>query len=192
MEYFQIEMSKKQSKWWLKVLGPCVLNCTKVMSFKDSPFPSLLISVISKSPSSSPKFQHDLRLETSLVCLLVFSSRRKGRLGDLQELFGFKPSSETLHKLTAFAYKDYLSFGYVYVGLRGAEEMTRQYNVNVYTPTILIFKENIHRPADVIQVRGCRLVSTWPSRFLSRCHTQINSKVEQSRGGEETSFNLSL
>ena len=40
-----------------------------------------------------------------------------------------------------------------------------------FCPTILIFKENIHRPADVIQVRGCRLVSTWPSRFLSRQDT---------------------
>jgi DnaJ family protein C protein 16 len=55
-------------------------------------------------------------------------------------------------QLTAFAYKDYLSFGYVYVGLRGAEEMTRQYNINVYAPTILIFKEHINKPADMIQV----------------------------------------
>ncbi|XP_061040893.1 dnaJ homolog subfamily C member 16 isoform X2 [Eubalaena glacialis] len=61
-----------------------------------------------------------------------------------------------VEKLTAFAYKDYLSFGYVYVGLRGAEEMTRQYNVNVYAPTILIFKEHIHKPADVIQARGMK------------------------------------
>uniref|UniRef100_A0AC11DP19 DnaJ heat shock protein family (Hsp40) member C16 n=1 Tax=Ovis aries TaxID=9940 RepID=A0AC11DP19_SHEEP len=61
-----------------------------------------------------------------------------------------------VEKLTAFAHKDYLSFGYVYVGLRGAEEMTRQYSVNVYTPTILIFKEHIHKPADVIQARGMK------------------------------------
>ena len=54
--------------------------------------------------------------------------------------------------MTAFAYKDYVSFGYVYVGLRGVEEMTRQYNVNLYTPTMLIFKEHINKPADVIQV----------------------------------------
>ncbi|XP_020028826.1 dnaJ homolog subfamily C member 16 isoform X3 [Castor canadensis] len=61
-----------------------------------------------------------------------------------------------LYKLTAFAYKDYLSFGYVYVGLRGAEEMTRQYNINVYAPTILIFKEHINKPADMIQARGLK------------------------------------
>ncbi|XP_068395048.1 dnaJ homolog subfamily C member 16 isoform X2 [Eschrichtius robustus] len=66
------------------------------------------------------------------------------------------PVVPLLYKLTAFAYKDYLSFGYVYVGLRGAEEMTRQYNVNVYAPTILIFKEHIHKPADVIQARGMK------------------------------------
>lgn len=47
----------------------------------------------------------------------------------------------------------------MYVGLRGAEEMAQQYNVNVYTPTILIFKEHIHKPADVIQVCEYDLVS---------------------------------
>ncbi|XP_057553050.1 dnaJ homolog subfamily C member 16 isoform X3 [Hippopotamus amphibius kiboko] len=67
-------------------------------------------------------------------------------------LFDQMPVIPLLYKLAAFAYKDYLSFGYVYVGLRGAEEVTRQYNVNVYAPTILIFKEHIHKPADVIQV----------------------------------------
>jgi DnaJ family protein C protein 16 len=30
--------------------------------------------------------------------------------------------------------------------------MTRQYNINVYAPTILIFKEHINKPADMIQV----------------------------------------
>lgn len=55
-------------------------------------------------------------------------------------------------QLTAFAYKDYMTFGYVYMGLRGVEEMTRQYNVNVHAPTMLIFKEHINKPADVIQV----------------------------------------
>lgn len=67
-------------------------------------------------------------------------------------LFGQTPAAPLLYKLTAFAYKDYVSFGYVYVGLRGVEEMTRQYNVNIYAPTMLIFKEHINKPADVIQV----------------------------------------
>lgn len=30
--------------------------------------------------------------------------------------------------------------------------MSRQYNINVYTPTMMIFKEHIDRPADVVQV----------------------------------------
>ncbi|KAF3820293.1 hypothetical protein GH733_015802, partial [Mirounga leonina] len=71
-------------------------------------------------------------------------------------LFDQMPVVPLLYKLTAFAYKDYLSFGYVHIGLRGAEEMTRRYNVNVYAPTILIFKEHINKPADVIQARGMK------------------------------------
>lgn len=55
-------------------------------------------------------------------------------------------------QLTAFAYRDYLSFGYVYVGLRGTEELSSQYNINVYTPTMMVFKEHIDKPADVVQV----------------------------------------
>ncbi|XP_062046457.1 dnaJ homolog subfamily C member 16 isoform X3 [Lepus europaeus] len=34
--------------------------------------------------------------------------------------------------------------------------MTRQFNINVYAPTILIFKEYINQPADVIQARGVK------------------------------------
>lgn len=71
-------------------------------------------------------------------------------------LFGQTPAAPLLYKLTAFAYKDYVSFGYVYVGLRGVEEMTRQYNINIYAPTMLIFKEHINKPADVIQARGLK------------------------------------
>lgn len=70
-------------------------------------------------------------------------------------------------QLTAFAYKDYVSFGYVYIGLRGVEEMTREYNINIYAPTMLIFKEHIHKPADVIQVRENHLLSRRPSVYLS-------------------------
>ncbi|XP_065431494.1 dnaJ homolog subfamily C member 16 isoform X6 [Chrysemys picta bellii] len=68
-------------------------------------------------------------------------------------LFDHMPVVPLLYKLTAFAYRDYLSFGYVYVGLRGTEELSRQYNINVYTPTMMIFKEHIDKPADVIQAR---------------------------------------
>uniref|UniRef100_A0A673TTX8 DnaJ homolog subfamily C member 16 n=1 Tax=Suricata suricatta TaxID=37032 RepID=A0A673TTX8_SURSU len=71
-------------------------------------------------------------------------------------LFDQMPVAPLPYKLTAFAHKDYLSFGYVHVGLRGAEEVTRQYNVNAYAPTVLIFKEHISKPADVIQARGMK------------------------------------
>ncbi|XP_024410021.2 dnaJ homolog subfamily C member 16 [Desmodus rotundus] len=71
-------------------------------------------------------------------------------------LFDQTPAAPLLYKLTAFAYKDYLSFGYVSVGLRGTEEMTRQYNVNVYTPAVLVFKEHIGKPADAMQARALK------------------------------------
>ncbi|XP_036603143.1 dnaJ homolog subfamily C member 16 isoform X1 [Trichosurus vulpecula] len=71
-------------------------------------------------------------------------------------LFDHMPLAPLLYKLIAFAYKDYLSFGYVYVGLRGTQEMTSQYNVNIYTPTMLVFKEHIDKPADVVQARGLK------------------------------------
>ncbi|XP_074074472.1 dnaJ homolog subfamily C member 16 isoform X1 [Macrotis lagotis] len=71
-------------------------------------------------------------------------------------LFDHMPLAPLLYKLIAFAYKDYLSFGYVYVGLRGTQEMTSQYNVNIYTPTMLVFKEHIDKPADVVQARSLK------------------------------------
>ncbi|XP_031818675.1 dnaJ homolog subfamily C member 16 isoform X3 [Sarcophilus harrisii] len=71
-------------------------------------------------------------------------------------LFDHMPLAPLLYKLIAFAYKDYLSFGYVYVGLRGTQEMTSQYNVNTYTPTMLVFKEHIDKPADVVQARSLK------------------------------------
>ncbi|XP_004603414.2 dnaJ homolog subfamily C member 16 [Sorex araneus] len=71
-------------------------------------------------------------------------------------LFDQMPVVPLLYKLIAFAYKDYLSFGYVHVGLRGVEEMTRQYNINVHTPTILVFKEHINKPADAMQARDMK------------------------------------
>ncbi|XP_061458042.1 dnaJ homolog subfamily C member 16 isoform X2 [Rhineura floridana] len=71
-------------------------------------------------------------------------------------LFDHMPLTPLLYKLTAFAYREHLSFGYVYVGLRGTEELSSQYNINVYTPTMMVFKEHIDKPADVIQARGMK------------------------------------
>lgn len=66
-------------------------------------------------------------------------------------LFDKMPVIPLPFKLTAFAHRDSFLFGYVSVGSRGAEEMTGQYNVNVYVPTFLIFKEYINKPTDVIE-----------------------------------------
>ncbi|KAM4643887.1 dnaJ homolog subfamily C member 16 [Discoglossus pictus] len=71
-------------------------------------------------------------------------------------LFDQMPPVPLIYKLTAFAYKDYLSFGYVDLGQREAEQMSSQYNINMYAPTMLIFKEHIHKPADVVQARGMK------------------------------------
>lgn len=66
-------------------------------------------------------------------------------------LFDKIPVTPLSLKLAAFAHKDSFLFGYVHVGLSGAEEITSQYNVNVHVPTILVFKEYMDKPADVIQ-----------------------------------------
>ncbi|XP_029434617.1 dnaJ homolog subfamily C member 16 isoform X2 [Rhinatrema bivittatum] len=71
-------------------------------------------------------------------------------------LFDQMPLVPLLYKLTAFAYKDYLSFGYVNLGLRETEQMSSQYNINMYAPTILVFKEHIKKPADVVQARSMK------------------------------------
>lgn len=66
-------------------------------------------------------------------------------------LFDKIPDIPLPFKLTAFAHKDWFLFGYVHVGTRGAEEMTRQFNVNVHAPTILVFREYTDKPANAIQ-----------------------------------------
>ncbi|XP_069466558.1 dnaJ homolog subfamily C member 16 [Ambystoma mexicanum] len=71
-------------------------------------------------------------------------------------LFDQMPPVPLLYKLVAFAYKDYLSFGYVDLGLKETEQMTSQYNINMYAPTMLVFKEHINKPADVVQARGMK------------------------------------
>ncbi|KAM5132034.1 dnaJ homolog subfamily C member 16 [Mantella aurantiaca] len=71
-------------------------------------------------------------------------------------LFDQMPPVPLIYKLTAFAYKDYLTFGYVDLGQRETEQMSSQYNINMYAPTMLVFKEHIHKPADVVQARGMK------------------------------------
>lgn len=58
-------------------------------------------------------------------------------------------------QLTAFAYKDYVRFGYVDMGLTETSQVVQSFNINTYAPTMLLFKENTEKPADVIQVKPC-------------------------------------
>uniref|UniRef100_A0A8D3AAA9 DnaJ homolog subfamily C member 16 n=1 Tax=Scophthalmus maximus TaxID=52904 RepID=A0A8D3AAA9_SCOMX len=61
-----------------------------------------------------------------------------------------------LYQLTAFAYKDYLQFGYVDQGLSETVALQKQFNINTYAPTMLVFKENTDKPADIIQAKGMK------------------------------------
>jgi len=71
--------------------------------------------------------------------------------------------------LTAFAFRDYVRFGYVDQGEAFNTPLLRQFNINTYAPTMLVFKENIDKPADIIQV---------PYRPASdQCNTRHVAKV---------------
>uniref|UniRef100_A0A3Q3WVA0 DnaJ homolog subfamily C member 16 n=1 Tax=Mola mola TaxID=94237 RepID=A0A3Q3WVA0_MOLML len=71
-------------------------------------------------------------------------------------LFDQVPVVPLLFKLTAFAYKDHLLFGYVDQGLLETASLQKQFNINSYAPTMLVFKENIDKPADIIQAKGMK------------------------------------
>ncbi|KAM9786043.1 dnaJ homolog subfamily C member 16 [Neosynchiropus ocellatus] len=71
-------------------------------------------------------------------------------------LFDQVPAVPLLYKLTAFAYKDYMTFGYVDQGLTETVNLQKQFNINTYAPTLLVFKENIDKPADIIQAKGMK------------------------------------
>ncbi|XP_062397149.1 dnaJ homolog subfamily C member 16 isoform X1 [Sardina pilchardus] len=71
-------------------------------------------------------------------------------------LFDQVPIVPLLYKLTAFAYKDYVQFGYVDQGLTETANLLRQFNINTYAPTMLVFKENTDKPADIIQAKGMK------------------------------------
>uniref|UniRef100_A0A9J8CXK9 DnaJ homolog subfamily C member 16 n=2 Tax=Cyprinus carpio TaxID=7962 RepID=A0A9J8CXK9_CYPCA len=71
-------------------------------------------------------------------------------------LFDQVPSVPLLYKLTAFAYKDYVQFGYVDQGLSETADLLRKFNINTYAPTMLVFKEDVEKPADIIQAKGMK------------------------------------
>lgn len=71
-------------------------------------------------------------------------------------LFDQVPSAPLMYKLTAFAFRDYVRFGYVDQGEMHNTRMLRQFNINTYAPTMLLFKEDTERPVDIIQARGMK------------------------------------
>ncbi|XP_068598200.1 dnaJ homolog subfamily C member 16 [Brachionichthys hirsutus] len=66
------------------------------------------------------------------------------------------PLVPLLYKLTAFAFRDYVRFGYVDQGDKQSSQLLWKFNINTYAPVMLLFKEDAERPADIIQARGMK------------------------------------
>ncbi|XP_044204189.1 dnaJ homolog subfamily C member 16 isoform X1 [Thunnus albacares] len=71
-------------------------------------------------------------------------------------LFDQIPVVPLLYKLTAFAFRDYVRFGYVDQGETHNIRLLQQFNINTYAPTMLLFKEDTEKPVDIIQARGMK------------------------------------
>ncbi|CAL9704091.1 unnamed protein product [Knipowitschia caucasica] len=71
-------------------------------------------------------------------------------------LFDQVPVVPLLYKLAAFSFRDYVRFGYVDQGGTQNTRLLRQFNVNTYAPTLLLFKEDTQNPVDIIQARGMK------------------------------------
>ncbi|KAM7422239.1 hypothetical protein PAMA_010350 [Pampus argenteus] len=71
-------------------------------------------------------------------------------------LFDQVPIVPLLYKLTAFTFRDYVRFGYVDQGDTHNSRLLRQFNINTYAPTMLLFKEDTEKPVDIIQARGMK------------------------------------
>ncbi|CAJ1051639.1 dnaJ homolog subfamily C member 16 [Xyrichtys novacula] len=71
-------------------------------------------------------------------------------------LFDQVPFPSLLYKLTAFAFRDYVRFGYVDQGDTQNNRILQQFNINTYAPTMLLFKEDTEKPVDIIQARGMK------------------------------------
>uniref|UniRef100_A0A3B4A6B6 DnaJ homolog subfamily C member 16 n=1 Tax=Periophthalmus magnuspinnatus TaxID=409849 RepID=A0A3B4A6B6_9GOBI len=71
-------------------------------------------------------------------------------------LFDQVPVVPLLYKLTAFSFRDHVRFGYVDQGGTHNTRLLRQFNINTYAPTMLLFKEDVQNPVDIIQARGMK------------------------------------
>ncbi|XP_078095065.1 dnaJ homolog subfamily C member 16 isoform X2 [Mustelus asterias] len=71
-------------------------------------------------------------------------------------IFHHKYAVPLLYKLIAFQFKDYVKFGFVETGTEMTEEILAHYSISSYTSTIMIFKENVDKAADIIQTKGLK------------------------------------
>uniref|UniRef100_A0AAX7W471 DnaJ homolog subfamily C member 16 n=1 Tax=Astatotilapia calliptera TaxID=8154 RepID=A0AAX7W471_ASTCA len=71
-------------------------------------------------------------------------------------LFDQVPIVPLLYKLTAFAFRDYVRFGFVDQSGTSSTRLLLQFNINTYAPTMLLFKEDTVKPVDIIQARGMK------------------------------------
>lgn len=71
-------------------------------------------------------------------------------------LFDQVPIVPLLYKLTAFAFRNYVRFGFVDQGETHNSRLLRMFNINTYAPTMLLFKEDTEKPVDIIQARGMK------------------------------------
>lgn len=68
-------------------------------------------------------------------------------------------SSHSTLQLTAFAFRDYVRFGFVDQGGTHNTRLLRQFSINTYAPTMLLFKEDTVKPVDILQVRPAQLTA---------------------------------
>ncbi|XP_061687972.1 dnaJ homolog subfamily C member 16-like [Syngnathoides biaculeatus] len=71
-------------------------------------------------------------------------------------LFDQDSNVPIVYKLTAFAFRDYVHFGYVDQGDTHNIQLLQQFNINSYAPIMLLFKEDTKNPVDIIQARGMK------------------------------------
>ncbi|XP_061544201.1 dnaJ homolog subfamily C member 16-like [Phycodurus eques] len=71
-------------------------------------------------------------------------------------LFDQDSNVPIVYKLTAFAFRDYVHFGYIDQGDTHNIQLLRQFNINSYAPIMQLFKEDTEKPVDIIQATGMK------------------------------------
>lgn len=102
----------------------------------------------------------------------------------LNASFRFNALVSPTLQLTAFAYKGYVRFGFVDQGHKRSAQLLRQYSINTYAPSLLLFKENTDKPVDIIQVAAVQSLARGFLFFLGAsrfAHIFFSSQL-QARG----------